>query len=190
VCRSSHCDVASVRDLFHFKQGIRCRLLALRCGNRPAVDRWKFWVLRFRLMVKRGPWKRPQASEGEARAMDHFAGLDVSIKEASVCVVDDTGRIAREEKVASEPEYLLQVLNNPTLYSNGSDWKPGRRRNGIHSKCDLTQVTCNQALLNLPIIANRGAANLLTQSRGRCSQRLFCQPGNRAPEKDWASRPI
>jgi hypothetical protein len=26
-----------------------------------------FWVLRFRLMVKRGPWLRPQASEGEAR---------------------------------------------------------------------------------------------------------------------------
>src|SRR5712672_3281365 len=26
-----------------------------------------FWVLRFRLMVKRGPWRRPQASEGEAQ---------------------------------------------------------------------------------------------------------------------------
>ena len=27
--------------------------------------------------------------------MDHFAGLDVSVKEASVCIVDDTGRIIR-----------------------------------------------------------------------------------------------
>jgi hypothetical protein len=27
--------------------------------------------------------------------MDHFAGLDVSVKEASVCIVDDTGRIVR-----------------------------------------------------------------------------------------------
>src|ERR1700688_4191592 len=27
----------------------------------------RFWVLRFRLMVKRGPWLRPQASEGEAQ---------------------------------------------------------------------------------------------------------------------------
>jgi len=26
-----------------------------------------FWVLRFRLMVKRGPLLRPQASEGEAQ---------------------------------------------------------------------------------------------------------------------------
>ena len=32
--------------------------------------------------------------------MDHFAGLDVSVKETSVCIVNDTGRIVREVKVA------------------------------------------------------------------------------------------
>ena len=42
--------------------------------------------------------------------MDHFAGLDVSVKETSVCIVDDTGRILREVKVASEPDALLPVL--------------------------------------------------------------------------------
>ena len=31
--------------------------------------------------------------------MEHFAGLDVSVKETSVCIVDDTGRIVREAKV-------------------------------------------------------------------------------------------
>jgi len=45
--------------------------------------------------------------------MDHFAGLDVSVKETSICIVDDTGRIVREVKVASEPEALLKVLGNP-----------------------------------------------------------------------------
>ena len=45
--------------------------------------------------------------------MEHFAGLDVSVKETSVCIVDDTGRIVREVKLASEPEALLQVLTNP-----------------------------------------------------------------------------
>ena len=39
--------------------------------------------------------------------MDHFAGLDVSVKETSVCIVDDTGKIAREVKVASEPEAAI-----------------------------------------------------------------------------------
>ena len=27
--------------------------------------------------------------------MDHFAGLDVSVKETSVCIVDDTGKIVQ-----------------------------------------------------------------------------------------------
>ena len=45
--------------------------------------------------------------------MDHFAGLDVSVKETSVCIVDDSGKIVREAKVASEPEALLSVLKNP-----------------------------------------------------------------------------
>ena len=45
--------------------------------------------------------------------MGRFAGLDVSVKETSVCIVDDTGKIVREVKVASEPEALLAVLTNP-----------------------------------------------------------------------------
>lgn len=45
--------------------------------------------------------------------MDHFAGLDVSVKETSLCIVDDAGRIIREVKVASEPEALLQALKKP-----------------------------------------------------------------------------
>ena len=47
--------------------------------------------------------------------MEHFAGLDVSVKETSVCIVDDTGKIVREVKVASEPAALLAVLKNPRL---------------------------------------------------------------------------
>jgi transposase len=47
--------------------------------------------------------------------MDYFAGLDVSVKETSVCIVDDAGKIVREARLASEPEALLQVLTN-TIY--------------------------------------------------------------------------
>jgi len=51
--------------------------------------------------------------------MDHFSGLDVSVKETSVCIVDNTGRIVREVKVPSEPEALLAVLKTPPTTSNG-----------------------------------------------------------------------
>jgi len=49
----------------------------------------------------------------EKRSMEHFAGLDVSVKQTSVCIVDETGKIVREVKVASEPDALLQVLAKP-----------------------------------------------------------------------------
>jgi transposase len=48
--------------------------------------------------------------------MDHFAGLDVSVKDTSVCVVDEVGKIIREVKAASEPGALLAVLNNPAYH--------------------------------------------------------------------------
>ena len=48
----------------------------------------------------------------EKRSMEHFAGLDVSVNETSVCIVDDAGRIVREVKVASEPDALLAALRN------------------------------------------------------------------------------
>jgi hypothetical protein len=45
--------------------------------------------------------------------MDHFAGLDVSVKETSVYILDDAGKILKEVKMASEPQALLKVLGNP-----------------------------------------------------------------------------
>ena len=42
--------------------------------------------------------------------MEHYAGLDVSLEQTSVCVVDARGQVVREEKVASEPEALVRSL--------------------------------------------------------------------------------
>ena len=40
----------------------------------------------------------------------------LSVKETSVCIVDDMGKIVREVRVASEPEALLQVLSDPAYH--------------------------------------------------------------------------
>ena len=56
-------------------------------------------------MVERGPRGRPQASEGEAQHGPFcWTGR---------IIVDETGRIVREVKVASEPEALPLVMKNP-----------------------------------------------------------------------------
>jgi transposase len=39
--------------------------------------------------------------------VDYYAGIDVSLKDSCVCVVDSHGLIVREAKVSSEPEPLI-----------------------------------------------------------------------------------
>src|SRR5437870_7913476 len=42
--------------------------------------------------------------------MNHYAGIDVSLEYASVCVIDATGKIVGEGKVLSEPQALLALF--------------------------------------------------------------------------------
>jgi transposase len=44
--------------------------------------------------------------------MEHYAGIDVSLECSSVCVVDGSGKIVRETKVASEPTALIGWLSS------------------------------------------------------------------------------
>lgn len=42
--------------------------------------------------------------------MAHFVGLDVSVQETAVCVVDEAGKVVFEQKVATEPDDLVVLL--------------------------------------------------------------------------------
>ncbi len=77
--------------------------------------------------------------------MDHFAGLDVSVKETSVCIVDETGRIVREVKVASEPAALLAVLTNPAYHFKRVGLEAGRCRNGFTALSP--KLACRRSVL-------------------------------------------
>src|SRR5271155_635406 len=74
-----------------------------RAGNRPWLRQWpSLKVMKLPNGVRLGLL---QTSSRDA--MEHYAGIDVSLESASLCVVDATGRIIREAKVASEPEVLI-----------------------------------------------------------------------------------
>src|SRR5262249_35225121 len=47
-----------------------------------------------------GIWRR-------RTAMEHYAGIDVSLERSSVCVVDALGKIVKEAKISSEPAALV-----------------------------------------------------------------------------------
>ena len=42
--------------------------------------------------------------------MEFFSGLDVSIDETAICVVDDKGTVHLQTSVATDPEAILQAL--------------------------------------------------------------------------------
>ncbi|MDE2494011.1 MAG: IS110 family transposase, partial [Alphaproteobacteria bacterium] len=47
--------------------------------------------------------------------MKYFAGLDVSLEETAICVVDEAGAIIRETRAASEPDGLAAALRGLDL---------------------------------------------------------------------------
>ena len=44
--------------------------------------------------------------------MAHFVGLDVSVNETSVCVVDDAGKVILERQVPTEPDAIIALLTS------------------------------------------------------------------------------
>jgi hypothetical protein len=47
--------------------------------------------------------------------MQYYVGLDVSVKETSVCIIDKTGKVIREARVATTPVAILAVLTEEAL---------------------------------------------------------------------------
>ena len=44
--------------------------------------------------------------------MEHYVGLDVSLKLTAICIVDRTGKIEREGVVSSDPEAIAIFIKS------------------------------------------------------------------------------
>src|SRR3712207_1094316 len=78
-------------------------------------------------------------------AMEHFAGIDVSLELSSVCVVDASGRIVREAKVASEPEALVAWFRGFGLEVTRIGLEAGPLSQWLHA--GLSEAGCEVVLL-------------------------------------------
>ncbi len=77
--------------------------------------------------------------------MTYFAGIDVSLEESSICVVDAGGKIVREVKVLSEPESLVKFFSEAGLVVSRIGLEAGPLSQWLHD--GLTEAGFEVVLL-------------------------------------------
>jgi transposase len=103
--------------------------------------------------------------------MKYFAGLDVSLEETTICVVDESGRIVKEARAQSEPEALSEALREVDLplerigleACSLTAWlHDGLRAEGLATICIETRQA-NAAMKTMPNKTDRNDARALAQ---------------------------
>src|SRR5450631_150975 len=103
--------------------------------------------------------------------MNHYVGIDVSLEASSLCVVDANGKIAREGKVASEPDALIAWLRGLKLEQTRIGLEAGplsqwlfaaMRQAGFAVELLETRHVCT-ALKTMPVKSDRNDARGIAQ---------------------------
>ena len=75
--------------------------------------------------------------------MAHYVGLDVSLKQTSICVVNQAGSVVREGVVDSDPELIAAFVRSKA---------PGALRIGLETGPTATWLWTELKRLGLPVI--------------------------------------
>jgi len=103
--------------------------------------------------------------------MKYFAGMDVSLEETAICIVDETGALVKEMRAASEPETLADALSAAGLplervgleACSLTAWlHDGLRAAGWPALCIETRQA-NAAMKTMPNKTDRNDARALAQ---------------------------
>ena len=81
--------------------------------------------------------------------MELYVGMDVSLKETSICVVDGSGEIVSEGTVISEPEAIAEFIKVKA---------PQAKRIGLETGPTTTWLWHELRALGLPVICIDSAA--------------------------------
>jgi transposase len=101
----------------------------------------------------------------------YYAGLDVSLEDTAICVVDETGRIVKEARASSDPQVLSDALRRLDLALERvgleacslTAWlHDGLRAEGFPAICIETRQA-NAAMKTMPNKTDRNDARALAQ---------------------------
>src|SRR5262245_42693623 len=151
-------------------------------------------------------WRR---DHGEA-AKEHYVGLDVSLKQTAICIVDRVGKISCEATVASDPSVIAKFVR-----SNA----PSAVRVGLETGPTATWLWTELKLLGLPVVCidarhakavlrmqvNKSDRNdaagiahhadglvqgsLCQELRQPCDPSFAGEPGSSGQDEEWSREP-
>jgi hypothetical protein len=96
--------------------------------------------------------------------MEHYVGLDVSLKLTAICIVDQTGKIEREGMVGSNPEAIAAfikshaphvarcVTGSASFYAGWRTWSGPRPPDPVPASADPCPPPCR----GRPVAADAG----------------------------------
>jgi transposase len=103
--------------------------------------------------------------------MKHYAGMDVSLEETAICIVDETGVVVKEMRATSDPEGLADALSSAGLplervgleACSLAAWLHGGLRAAGWSAVCIETRTANAAMKTMPNKTDRNDARALAQ---------------------------
>jgi transposase len=108
---------------------------------------------------------------GRRTAVEHYAGIDVSLELSSVCMVDAKGKIVKEAKVASDPEALVAFFKELGLMVARIGLEAGPLSQWLHA--GLTQAGFETLLLETRHV--KAALSAMTVKTDRKNARGIAQ---------------
>ena len=126
-------------------------------------------------MVMCGLSNRREHQE-KALGMKHYAGLDVSLKEISIRIVDQTGSVCREMKAPSHSGDLACVILNPSRrpVRTGREARPLSRTSTPNAAPGLSHPPCGRSAAIVTPTASRIGGSSTLRRRAIAGRNAFC----------------
>jgi len=119
--------------------------------------------------------------------MAYYVGLDVSVKETSICIMDDKGVVAARRDVSTDPDLIAGFISKHALEVERVVHESGILAIWLTRELEKrgVPIICIDARL-----AHKALSGRINKSDQGPSRRCFASPARQWMQKDWLNWPV